>query len=83
MDNIQTNNQIERDLDDSNIKNNEDEVLVYRTKCDDFLSEEERLTSNRRKGKLNNFVNNSNSNQNDIQNFNTLNAFNYLFTQKK
>ena len=83
LDNIQTNNQIERDMDVSNIKNNEDEVLVYRTKCDDFLSEEERLTSNRRKGKLNNFVNNSNSNQNDIQNFNTLNAFNYLFTQKK
>ena len=70
-------------MDDSNIKNNEDEVLVYRTKCDDFLSEEERLTSNRRKGKLNNFINNSNSNQNDIGDFNIFKGLNYLFNQKK
>ena len=82
MDNIRTNKELLGVDEDSNIKINEDEILVKKTKCDDYFSDEERLTSNRMRRKINNCINNSIINDN-LGEFNTLNDYNYLFNQKK
>ena len=82
MDNIRTNKELLGVDEDSNIKINEDEILVKKTKCDDYFSDEERLTSNRMRRKINNCINNSILNDN-LGEFNTLNDYNYLFNQKK
>jgi len=82
MDNIRTNKELLDVDEDSNTKINEDEILVKKTKCDDYFSDEERLTSNRMRRKINNCINNSIINDN-LGEFNTLNDYNYLFNQKK
>ena len=68
--------------DNDKTKNDPNEILVNKTICLDHQPDEERFSSNRRKGKLKNFINNSIISDN-LDDFDALKGFNYLYNQKK
>ena len=84
MGKIRTNYQDDSDNEneDNIIKNGCDEILVKKTNCDDYLSNEDRFLSKRRRtiGKA---WNNNTVTSDNLDDFDALKGFNYLFNQKK
>ena len=82
MGKIRTNYENYVDNDDNIIKNGYGEILVNKTNCDDYLSNEDRFLSNRRRtnGKT---LNNNTVTSDNLDDFDALKGFNYLYNQKK
>ena len=82
MGKIRTNYENYVDNDDNIIKNGYGEILVNKTNCDDYLSNEDRFLSNRRRTNGKPFNNNTVTSDN-LDDFDALKGFNYLYNQKK
>ena len=82
MGKIRTNYENYVDNDDNIIKNGYGEILVNKTNCDDYLSNEDRFLSNRRRTNGKPFNNNTVTSDN-LDDFDALKGFNYLYSQKK